>query len=193
MNMKRGINLLRNKLSNSHGFTLAELMIAMSIGSLVMVSVLAIMYQLFGVTTINSNYLVAFSQVQRGGNWVTHDALMARKVMLDDPDTPGVTEFITLEWTEWQGDRHRVAYMLEDMSGGLKELKRTHAINGIQEDASIVAQYIKPDETASEWDVGKKELMVVITAQVGDYVLWRTGTWANTATRTYRIQPRPLF
>jgi prepilin-type N-terminal cleavage/methylation domain-containing protein len=193
MNINTGIHLIRNKLSNNRGFTLAELMVAMSVGSLVIASVLAIMYQFFGITTTNSNYLAAFRQVQTGGNWITEDTLMARKVMIDDPDTPGVTEFVTLEWTEWAGDQHRVAYILEDMPGGLKQLKRTHSVNNNPGDTDVIAEYIKQDGTTSEWAVDEKELTVVITAQVSDCVLWKHGTWANSATRTYRIIPRPLF
>lgn len=189
MNMKRGIHSMHSRLSNNHGFTLAELMIVLGIGGLIIASVFAIMYQLFGITTTNTNYLAAFRQVQNSGNWISRDALMAQKVIVDDPDT-----FVTIEWATWEGERHQVDYTLEDMtSGQLKKLRRTHSIDGSPAETIVIGECIKLSETDSKWDADKKELIVVITAQVGEYGDWRLSTWANTVTRTYRVQPRPLF
>lgn len=184
-------------LKNNAGFTLAELMVAMAVGGFVMAGVFAIMTQLFWVTSSNSNYMAAFRQVQNAGGWISHDALMAQSVMLDDPATPE-TEFITLGWTAWSGDQHKVVHSLEDTSGELKELKRSHYIKAkgtedfVLQDATVIAECINSTNTSSDWDKSDKELTVTITAKVGDYVLWRHGTYAESATRTYKVKPRPL-
>ena len=181
-------------LKNNPGFALVELVVAMTVGSIVMGGVFAIMTQLFWVTADNSNYMAAFRHVQNAGAWISHDALMAQEVTPgDDPGTPDETEFVTLGWTDWSGKKHQVVYTLEG-SGDMKDLKRNHYINSRLQDSNLVAQFIDPDplNTSSIWDENEKELTVTITAKVGDYVLLRHGTYAEPATRTYKVIPRPL-
>lgn len=62
------------------GFTLAELVVAMAVGSLVMGGVFLVYNQLFSVTAVNSNYMAAFRQVQNAGDWITNDTLTAQEV-----------------------------------------------------------------------------------------------------------------
>ncbi len=185
---------LKRFLKGQRGFTLVELLIAMTIGSLVVTSAIAIMAQLLWVTPRNSSYAAAFTQVQNAGNWISRDALMAQEV---NPDgAPDV--LITLQWTvgreDGSGDTifelHQAIYTLEGSSGELgeqKELRRAHSVwdtvgeTFVLQDTTLVAEYIDPS-TNSNWDDTNKELIVIITAQVGE----------KTATRTYGINPRPL-
>ncbi len=78
--MKNLVRPGKKWLSSSPGFTLAELMVAMAVGSFVMSGVFAVWTQLFSVTATNSNYMVALRQVQNSGGWITRDALMAQGV-----------------------------------------------------------------------------------------------------------------
>lgn len=78
--MRRLIRLARTWLGDSRGTTLAELMLALTIGAFVITAVLAVMVVMFQVTTSNSTYMAAFRQVQNAGDWITRDALMAQKV-----------------------------------------------------------------------------------------------------------------
>ncbi len=260
--MKTIIHLGKRWLKSSPGFTLAELMIAMAVGSLVMGGVFAVWYQLFSVTATNSNYMVAFRQVQNGGDWISHDALMTQGVYkmvstplndggdgIDDSqtditviDTDGfppsgviciedeliryisktedtfedctrggdatahddntsVTVLVTLNWTDWDGNQHQVVYNLKDSS---KQLVRSYYMKEKAEEgependfelqsSSIVAEAIDPAMTTSEWIEDDKELTVKITASVGGYVLGKHGVQSETATRTYKVNPRPLF
>jgi prepilin-type N-terminal cleavage/methylation domain-containing protein len=74
------IHLVRDRLRDSRGFTLMEMMLALAIGALVMTGVFAVWTQMFNVTAANSNYMAAFRQVQSGGDWISHDAQMTQGV-----------------------------------------------------------------------------------------------------------------
>ena len=78
--MKNVVNLAKKCFRKSPGFTLAEMMVAMTVGGFVMAGVFAVWTQLFDVTATNSNYMAAFRQVQNGGDWISNDALMTQEV-----------------------------------------------------------------------------------------------------------------
>jgi len=156
---------MSEKPSNQKGLTLVELLIAMVVVAMIAGAVVVGMFQLFTVSDRNSDYAVAFTQVQNAGYWVSHDAVMAQVVTL----TP---DFITLDCVDWENDAHQVVYTLDSDSG---ELRRSGT-----EGEFLVAQYIDPTKTSCTWDGAV--LTLVITAQVGD----------QTVSRTYKVEPRPL-
>jgi len=245
--MKRVIHPGKKWWKNSHGYSLAELMVAVAIGGFIIAGVFAVMVQLFHVTAANSNYMAAFRQVQNSGDWISQDALMAQQVyemklatLTSDVD-PGddeievtstaglpesgviciedeliqydgktdtkftvvtgsnatahhdagedVTLFVALGWTDWSGNRNQVVYNRRDIS---EELVRSYLINGVLESSTIVAEAIDP-VINSDWSYEDKELTVDISATVGEHILWKTGIWESTATRTYKVNPRPFF
>ena len=65
-------------------------------------------------------------------------------------------------------------------------------INGSLNEDTIIAECIDPANTSSTWNEDKRALTFKVTAKVGDYVLWRPGTWADSASRIYKVVPRPL-
>lgn len=148
---------------NQKGLTLVELLIATVVVAMIASVVVVGMFQLFTVSDRNSDYAVAFTQVQNAGYWVSHDAVMAQVV----DDTSGL---VTLDWVDWENDAHQVVYTLDGASG---ELRRSGT-----EEEFLVAQYIDPT-TSCTWDGAV--LTLVITAQVGD----------QTVSRTYKVEPRP--
>lgn len=173
---------------DQRGFTLLELLVALPIAALVVSAATGAIFQVLNSTRA-SGYMVAYRQVQETGYWVNHDTLQAQKVMLDDPDTSAVIEFLTLSWTDWDGgNEYSVTYTLEDMpSGDLKYLQRQESVNGTPTATTIVAQHIYKDTDKSKptncvWDSDEKVLTFTVKAQVGE----------QTATRTYEIKPRPL-
>jgi hypothetical protein len=97
---------------------------------------------------------------------------------------------VALDWMTWSGDQHQVFYNLKVDA---RQLARSYLVNGNLTASAIIAEAIDPGATTSEWDYSKRELSVAVTATVGKYVLWKPGTWESTATRTYKINPRPLF
>lgn len=256
MKMKRFKTLLKSQT----GFTLAELVIAMTIGSLVVTAAVAIMAQMLWVVPRNTSYAAAFTQVQNAASWISHDGLMAQQVYqmaeatltsdvdpgddeipvdsvegfppsgviciedefiqytgidyedkeftgciwesnAKDPDgLKAVTFFITLNWTVGRKDvdtgemifeQYQTVYTLAGSSGELgkqKELWRNRYIwdtvggTFVLQDTTRVAECIDQENTSSIWDDNSNELVVTITAQVGE----------KNATRTYRTSPRPL-
>lgn len=163
---------MREGHSNQKGFTLLELLIVISIATLVVGAVAAVFFQLSSGSDRNSNYMTAYTQVQNAGSWISHDAVMAQDVDVN-------SGLVTLEWASWEGDAHQVVYTLEDADGGLKNLMRSYSDNSGTE-TTFVATYIDLSNTSCSWD--GEVLTLVVTAQVGQ----------QTAARTYKIEPRAL-
>ena len=115
-----------------------------------------------------------FTGCTRGSSAAAHD------------DDKSVTVFVALGWVGWSGDQHQVVYHLQENS---RQLMRSHLIKAvgtadfILQDTNLIAKAIVVGETTSDWDYDEKELTVVIKAQI----------WVETATRTYKVHPRPLF
>ncbi len=125
-----------------------------------------------------------FENCTRGSNATAHD------------DGKSAGFLITLGWAEWSGDQHQLVYNIKEIS---RELVRSHYVKSVGttdyvlNDTSLIAEAIVVGETYSDWDYNEKELKVQITASVGSYILGRPGVQSETATRTYKVHPRPLF
>jgi prepilin-type N-terminal cleavage/methylation domain-containing protein len=141
---------------NQRGFTLIELLVAMAISGIITGGITTTIFQVVIGSARTNNHMIAVSQVRDAGYWVSLDAQMAQHIIFDDPATSGVTEFLTLTWTDWGTNGgnsavHRVAYTLEDMTGGSKQLKRIHTstIGGTTTtvETGIIAQFIDPATT----------------------------------------------
>lgn len=165
---------------NQRGFTLLDLLLAMVISGIVTATIMTTIFQLFTGSAHSSNHMTVISQVQSSGYWVSHDAHMAQNVSTDNTTGTGLP--LTLVWTEWNGNVNTVVYSLEDMpGGGLKNLQRSHSIDG----DSIVAQYIDPDPTKTSCNFTDGELIFTVTATLG------TGSEEESETRVYKVVPRP--
>ena len=173
------------------GFTLLELLISLAIAGIVVAGATTTLSHVITVGSANSNHMTAVRQAQTAGYWVSHDALMAQEVQLDDLTTPEI-EFIVLNWSEWNGDSREVIYTLEDTADGFKQLQRQYTVISSDNTTStnvVAAQNIDdssitdPDwnyNTEAKWENG------VLTLRVTTSVVGRTET------RVYEIQPRPL-
>jgi len=158
------------------------LVVAVLIG-LISTGVTAAIFQLLTINTRASNHMIAVRQVQQAGKEVSKDALQAQPTKIDDNPSGG--EFLILGWTDWEGLENEVVYTLQDMpsSPGLKELQRSHSINGTAQATPVVAEYIDPAETSCVW--ASSVLTFTVTATVGG------GTQQATEARVYEIEPRP--
>jgi len=177
--------LKKNSRSTSHsqrGFTLIELVIALAIASVITTAVTMTVYQVFTGNARSAARMTAVRQVENTGFWFSQDAQRIQEEPIRDND-PATPEFLTLTWTDIGGIEHQVVYHMEDMPGStLKNLMRTHYIDG-SGDAALVAQYINAEETSCA--LAGDVLVLTITADVS------SGTYTESETREYRVQPRP--
>jgi prepilin-type N-terminal cleavage/methylation domain-containing protein len=181
---------------NQRGFTLIELTMAIAIAGLISTGVTMTFYQVVTGGARANNRVTAISQVQHAGYWVTNNAQLAQDVIVNDADPTGFP--LVLSWTGWDNRKHEVTYSLEDMAGGLKELKQSHAIDDEDAVETIVARFVNPATTP---EPGPNETYVVYidTTEDGleDTVILRlsvlvgSGREAQVETRVYRIVPRP--
>ncbi|AKG54137.1 hypothetical protein DGWBC_1502 [Dehalogenimonas sp. WBC-2] len=109
------------------GFTLVEVLIALTITGLIMGGITTAIIQLISVSNQNTNSITAQRQVQQVGEALSHDVLQARTVTIGQGNTPPGTGFrIVLTWTDISGNRFVITYRLE--SNGI--IYRDEAKNG---------------------------------------------------------------
>lgn len=155
------------------GYTIIELLIAVSIMALATVAAGMAIYQVFGGTEDNNNNMTTLHQVQNAGYWISRDAQMAMSVnTTDDLVFPG---FLHIGWTEWDDagtpTYHLIHYSLENGSNNLYSLKRAHTISGGSTEEVIVADYIfyQPGtEYSSNSSYNNPDILVNITSKFDD-------------------------
>ena len=168
---------------NEKGFTIIELMIAISIAAAVTGAASMSVFQVIEGVGRSNDHMIATRQVQNAGYWISHDTNMAQTIVEgDDPGTPDQEEFVTFKWTDWEsGDVHTIIYIFEDMADGLKKFRRnhlTHDAEGIEigNKTTFVAQNV---DSASFSEQGSTWKLTIQT---------RSG--AETETREYEVNPR---
>jgi prepilin-type N-terminal cleavage/methylation domain-containing protein len=159
------------------GFTLIEVVVALTISGLIVGAIAVTIYQVFGMNALASSRMSAIIQVQNAGHWVTRDAMSAQVIRTDIPGIPG--ELVRMTWTEWDGTQNSVTYTLRD-----DNLWRFHSRSGVAPSHTLVARYIDPAGTHFAWDGGRRELTFTVTAIVDDFTQEK---------RVYRITPRAGF
>jgi hypothetical protein len=87
------------------------------------------------VGTQNNDHVMALSQVQNTGYWITRD-VMNGQIISPQPE-PGV--FLRIEWDDWDSTHHEVEYVFND-----NELRRQ--VNGAVP-GTLVAQHIVTEDT----------------------------------------------
>ncbi len=162
------------------GFTLVELLVAITIMALASGAAGAAIFQVFRNTQRNNDHMTAVLQVQNAGYWISRDAQMVQSVTTDNL-------FLVLSWTEENsGDEYQVTYTLENMpEGGLKKLLRNQSINGGPSTTTLVAQYIDPDPQKTKCEFTNGTLTLTVTSTVSD------GSLTQSETRIYKVVPRP--
>jgi prepilin-type N-terminal cleavage/methylation domain-containing protein len=123
-------------MKDEKGYSLVELLIAVSISALLAVGAGMTTFQIFRGSKQNSDWNIAVRQAQSLGQWVSQDALMVNTIEIgDDPET-GDVEFISLFWKDWEnGDIYDTRYLWFDSADSLKQLKRkqvTRDIDGVE-------------------------------------------------------------
>ncbi|MFC2044083.1 prepilin-type N-terminal cleavage/methylation domain-containing protein [Chloroflexota bacterium] len=164
------------------GYTLVELLIAVTIMVVASGAAGAAIFQVIRNTERNNDHMAALLQVQNAGYWISRDARMAQSVTTD----LSLPELLIVSWNEYDtSDQYQVTYNLEDMAeGGFKKLFRNQSVNDSANITSFVAQYIdsEPEKTSCNFTSGI--LSLTITATVGE------GSLTQSETRIYEVVPR---
>ena len=167
------------------GYTLVELLIAITIMALACTAVSAAIFQIFNTIERNNNRITATLQVQYAGSWISEDTQMAHSVATDNLTPP---KFLSLNWSEWDdsGDPtdHSIEYSFEDLTDGIGKLKRNHfSTSGINEDV-LIAEYIYYDPDSVNNTSSASYLDPVLTVRL-------TAHFEETVeTREYKIKHR---
>ena len=165
------------------GYTYIELIVAITIASLVVAATSMVIFQVLKNSESNSNHMTAVNQVQNAGYWISRDTQMAQIVTTDALPLP---DFLVLRWTDGDsGDECQIVYTLEDMpESGLKILMRNQSINGSANTTTLVARYINSNSENTTCQFISGTLNLTITATVGD------GSHMESESRTYQLVPR---
>lgn len=171
---------------NEKGFTLLELVVAITIIALTSTAAAMAIFQIYKVTERNNDNINAVRQVQNAGYWISRDAQMAQTISADNLTLPN---FLILNWTEWDAQDepiyHSATYFFEDLSNGVGRLKRTHWSSTGADEQTLIANYIyynlgNPDDS-SKASYQNPVLTVQLTAFFED----------SMETLEYRISHRP--
>jgi prepilin-type N-terminal cleavage/methylation domain-containing protein len=156
------------------GFTLVELLVSLAILGAIMGVMSAAVIIIMKTSSQNNEWNINLRQVQNAGYWISRDALMAQVVDTHKPDV-----FLSLSWSDWNGDSYIVDYVLEDNEDNTTLMRR---LNGSE---FLIAQYIVRADTTCDWIGDDNKLTVTITASVH-------GDENRDVKRTYEISPRPV-
>lgn len=167
------------------GYTLIELIIAITIMVLASGTAGAAIFQILRNTERNNNHITAVRQVQNAGYWISRDAQMAQSISADNLTLP---DFLVVNWTEWDdaGDPtyHSVRYFFEDLTDGIYKLKRNHWSSGGADEYTLIAEYIyyDPDDVDVTSKASYQEPIVTVRL---------TALFKETLeTREYRVKHR---
>ncbi len=169
------------------GYTLIELLIAITITVLAIGAAGGAIFQVFRGMESNNDHMTVVRQVQNAGYWISRDAQMAQAVTTDGLTLP---DFLVVDWTVWDdaGDPvyHTATYFFEDLTDGIGTLKREHWSSAGASEETLIAQYIYYDPGVDNTS-NASYLSPVLTVQL-------TALFEETReTKEYQITHRPNF
>ena len=155
------------------GFTMIELLVAISIAVAVTGAAAMTIQTLMKVSPQTNNWAIALRQVQNAGYWISRDVQMSSGNITVGNKQP---DFLTLEVPyEAAVDNittKTIAYKFETLSGE-EWLTRTDSTSG----KIVIAEYISVDNTAAQYSDNCTDnctLTLTITAVSGDVLVTKT-------------------
>ena len=179
-----GIIFGKRNRGNQLGFTLIEMVIAIAISSIVLVSAAALFHQLVVFGGDSSDRTQARLEVQYVNFWISEDVIQAQEVEIGNiTDATCPNPFLTLKWTAG-GRNSTVTYCVEDMTdklgSNLWKLYRTKDARQI-----IVAENLDPLFTRCyQKQSGNGTLVDILVLEVASKVD------RMEASASYEINPR---
>ncbi len=167
------------------GLTLVELLVALAVGSLIIVGASKVLTQLFILVPKAESSMLAMRQVQFAGHWIDRDATMAQ-VITPTPNlfTISTATPLIISYVNWDATKTTVTYSVDtnkklqrnvvvtnEKTGSVISSSQIQVADSI---ASIKAQYTEPT------GMDRKALKVTIVATVG----------SASENRTFQTSPR---
>lgn len=173
-------------MSSAKGYTLIEVILAVTIMAVASVAAGAAIYQIFSNIGRASDHMTAVRQVQNAGYWIRVDAMMALSITSDGLDP---LDFLVLNWTEWndagEAAYHSVRYFFGELSDdNIGTLLRNHWSSAGANEETMIAQYILYDVDDADTSNVSYESPVLTIQLTASYERMRE-------TREYRISHRP--
>lgn len=165
------------------GFAVLEIILAVALSTMVFASAsMVTIYVLKNNEQTNQN-MTAVAHAESSAYWIAVDAQMAEVITADNL-TPA--QILVLSWTDWgygsDSIYHVVTYSLENITGDIGRLKRTHQDSDGNSDQAIVAEHIyynlsDPDSTQVSYLDSVLNLKVTIklglAEDIKDYTIYR--------------------
>ena len=173
---------------DARGITLLEVIVAMTIGSMLSVGTLGVLNQILILVPKAQTDMLATRQAQNAGYWIERDSICAQAIT----PTPNLFTVSTgtplvITYVKWDATKTTISYSVDDNNtlqrqvvvtnegtGALISSSQVQVADSIE---SITAQYAQPDVYNY-----RKILTITVTAHVGN----------STHSRVYKISPRPF-
>lgn len=149
------------------GFSLVEILTVLAILGLIIGPTSAAAITMMKMSSWDADLNLHLRQVQNAGYQVLSDGLMAQTVSTTKPKT-----FLSLSWTDWNGNSHVVDYLLVENT-----IRRS--LNGGE--PYVVAERIDMTTTTARWNEQQGQLTVTIAS---------VGTRMTRIQQVYIVRPR---
>jgi prepilin-type N-terminal cleavage/methylation domain-containing protein len=143
------------------GFTLLELIVAISIAAFVTAAASMTIVTMMRLSPQNNNWAIALRQVQDTGYWISQDVLMSQTIVLGSGST-----YLTLTQPQTTSPPKTVVYQWQNMSGG-ERLLRNDGTN-----TTMIAEYIT-SHPQPDYSSDNRTLTFSITATFGNVPVTR--------------------
>lgn len=159
------IDKIKSLYRGQKGLSAVEMLIAVTIASIIGGGVVMSISQVFNTSAQNSEHTLATKQVSNVIYWVRRDAKMAQEIQVD-AGASGLP--LVLSWGEWDNTQHEVEYSLVG-----DKLRRNHTINSGTPTSLLVAENINADPalTNCAYDGNKLSFEVTVTVGKGSRVI----------------------
>ncbi len=156
------------------GFTAIEVLVAVTIASLIGGGVVTAISLTVNTSVSNSDHAIVVDEFRNAVYWIRRDAKMAQTIQIDAGES-GLP--MVLSWVEWDNSQHEVTYDLDE-----GKLMRTYSVDG-NESTLLVAERVDPTLTSFEFTGGM--LTFDLTISVGE------GSQTISESHECTVDPRP--
>ena len=180
---------------NQSGLTLVEMLVAISIGAVILFGAVIYLYHMTTAADDNEAKSFASLQVQYVGFWINEDAAQARMISLGDTNCSSNGFPLVISWGN-SSYSEKITYDLSPVAGqaGRANLYRTREVDDggpIIEETHLVAEHIDSDATGCyRKDYGDNPAEGVSFALKSLWVDVAADIDGNRAESSYEIFPR---